>query len=495
MDHLVVLMLENRSFDHMLGFLPHPSERFDGLLRGGPHTNPGWGGGPAVAATPTAKTVLPLDGDHSHDAAMEQIANGNQGFVSAYERKGRGLAEPRFGGLLGPLIEWVVRTFRIGRGATVTGRGPLAMACQPPSNIPVLATLALEFAVCNRWFCSVPGETWPNRNYAHAASSDGETGIHPRFYTNPTIFELLERAGRDWRIYHDDVPQIWAFSNLWIPEERRRNWYGMEDFARHVAGGSLPAYTFIEPNHRPLPIAFSATESNSQHPGNSLVTDSEYDGYEPQDNDFTRGEALIARVYESLRANPELFSRTTLLITYDEHGGLYDHVPPATGMADPGTDTNWLGRLIKFLGYKKSAFFDFSITGPRVPAIIVSPLVPKGTVVDTMFEHASVPATLRAVFAPRERPLTARDAQANTFEKVLSLDAPRDDLPDLSAYTGPPAGPLQVTAATPDHVEDLEELSRKVLAELGGPVPALTAAPQRNAGDMALEAFRRSIVR
>ncbi|MGH3790402.1 MAG: alkaline phosphatase family protein, partial [Pseudonocardiaceae bacterium] len=115
-EHVIVLVLENRSFDHMLGFLPHPDPRFDGLQGGG--ENPGWNGSPPVPATPTAKAVIPVGPDHSHEGVMEQLAvqgigparrPTNQGFVASYERKCRGLAPPKFGGLLGPLLNWWTR--------------------------------------------------------------------------------------------------------------------------------------------------------------------------------------------------------------------------------------------------------------------------------------------------------------------------------------------------------------------------------------------------
>lgn len=130
----------------------------------------------------------------------------------------------------------------------------------------------------------------------------------------------------------------------------------------------------------------------------------------PGDTDFARAEVLIAEVYEALRARPEVFERSLLIITYDEHGCFYDHVPPPTGVPSPGDPRNWLGRLIGGLIHKKSASFDFTMLGPRVPAVVVSPYVAAGTIDDSVRDHASVPATLRAVFASDARPLTRRGA-------------------------------------------------------------------------------------
>jgi phospholipase C len=211
--------------------------------------------------------------------------------------------------------------------------------------VPVLSTLATEFAVCDHWFCSVPGETWPNRNYLHAATSAGQTNIEIRPYTDRTIFELLEERRVTWRVYHEDTPQVWAFPLLWDTPQRHGNWFPTAKFPVHVEAGNLAAYSFIEPNHRPPlhTIEFDPNApgvSDSQHPENNLVANDVYDTYpDGADTDFARGEALVASVYEALRANPDTFNRTILLITYDEHGGLYDHLPPPTGIPSPGGRT------------------------------------------------------------------------------------------------------------------------------------------------------------
>jgi phospholipase C len=445
-EHVVVLMLENRSFDHMLGYVPHPDPGFDGLLGAGPFTNPRWWRGPAVAASPDAKQVLPFGPDHSHNAVMEQLALArhvptNRGFVRSYERKGRGLGAPAFGGLLGPLAN-LARAWFGRSGPAVAGRGPLVMACQPPGNVPVLARLAREFAVCSRWFCSVPGETWPNRNFAHAATSDGLTQIEIRPYTNRTIFELLEDHGVEWRIYYDDTPQVWAFPALWDTPERHAKWFRLDSFAAHVAAGDLAAYTFLEPNHRPPlhtldhePLIGTPGLSNSQHPENNLVGNGAYDAFTLSgESDFTRAERLIATVYEALRANPEVFGKTLLLITYDEHGGLYDHVPPPTRVPAPGGPASGVGRVQRALLYRESAAFDFTMLGPRVPAVVVSPRVRAGTVDVQTRDHASIPATLRALFAPHARPLTERDRWSAPFHGLCTEPQARAGLPDLSEY-------------------------------------------------------------
>lgn len=465
-DHVIVLALENRSFDHMLGFLRHPDPRFDGLRGGGRYDNPGWSGAAPVSAAPTAKAVIPVGPDHSHDGVMEQLAvrgtgpearPTNQGFVANYERKCRGLTLPQFGGLLGPLLNWWIQRQAHG-GAVIQNRGPLVMDCQPAENVPVLSTLALEFAVCTRWFCPVPGETWPNRNFLHAATSDGETNIEVRPYTNRTIFELLEEnRGLDWHIYHDDIPQVWAFPRLWDRADRHAKWFPMEKFAEHVEKGQLPAYSFLEPNHRPplhtldhAPLTGTPDVSDSQHPENNLVSNASYDHVVPGDTDFVRGEVLIARVYEALRAAPEVFERSLLVITYDEHGGFYDHVPPPTGVPSPGDPPGRLGRLTDWLLHRKSASFDFTMLGPRVPAVLVSPYIAVGTVNDTVRDHASVPATLRAVFAPDAPSLTRRDAWSPPLHTVLDLDQPRRgrELPDLSSHVSHQTGEVPATATS-----------------------------------------------
>jgi len=366
----------------------------------------------------------------------------------------------------------------------------------------------------------VPGETWPNRNFLHAATSDGETDIEIRGYTNPTIFELLERNNADWRIYFDDTPQVWAFPALWDRADRHRNWYLSEKFAEHVAANNLPEYSFIEPNHHP-PLHFldhnpngGPEASDSQHPENNLVSNTAYDTFNAAtDTDFARGESLIATIYEALRANPELFARTMLVITYDEHGGLYDHVPPPTGVSASDDGRGPGGSVLYVIWHRKAKSFDFTMLGPRIPAVIVSPLIEAGTIDHRVHDHASVPATLRALFAPRAKPLTRWDAWATPFHNLASRDTPRTDLPDLSAYRREAPAPalaataeaVAATTAAPDTSPDAvipdyyqeflkqADAVRQHLTQVGEPeIAAVTARGQLQRAAQTSQAFQQA---
>ena len=494
-EHVVVLMLENRSFDHLLGFLDHPSPDFP-VLRAGEHPNrlnPSDPTSPTTGVSADAGLTLALDPPHSHKSVIEQLHVGwgrgpqMDGFVAAYARKAAGKEER-------PVVHWwrlaalahvaaalvsacLARLVGAGRRVwlvvylVIGGALSLAlsrakrslddpkvadvdaevMQCMAPERIPVLATLAKEFAVCTRWHCSVPGETWPNRNFLHAATSEETVAIEIGFYESPTIFDTLEREGSSWRVYHDGRAQLWAFRHLWLGERIGR-WGPVSDFEEHVANGDLATYSFIEPDHH-------GRDSGSQHPNNN----------KPASNgaDFLRGEQLIADIYGVLRRHPQVFEKTLLLVTYDEHGGLFDHVPPPTDVAAPEPmpkgRLSRTRRLVSFFIERGTVRFRFRMLGPRVPTVVVSPLVPRHTVDDQLYDHSSVVATVRRLFAPAAPALTARDREANTFGHLASLSEPRpvEDLPDLHAQPVPE--PQQLAAV--DSTED--EFSRQ-LGELGG---------------------------
>ncbi len=456
-------MLENHSFDHLLGFLAHPkAEAFDGLRPGRFH-NPDRAGTPI----PVSSDGLPVgvDPDHSHQGALDQIAGAgdvptNGGFVRSYEA------------LVG------------------AGNGAAIMRClDPAAHGTCLGTLAREFAVCTAWFSSVPGETWPNRNFAHSATSGGTVNIEGGLYYDRTIFEVLAKKKQTWRVYYDGTPQVWCYPRLWKPTTfldfllRRRarigNWFESSQLAEHAANDDLATYTFIEPAHNGLySRPGSPRRTNSQHPHNNM------DG----DADFRAGEALIASVYEALRANPRVFDTSLLVITYDEHGGLYDHVKPPESCPPGGRSwrgiTRRLGAWLRACADRKAGRrpprkFGFRHLGVRVPAVLVSPWIPPGTIVADRLEHASIPRTLRELFAPGSKPLTDRDREARPFHQVVTgspLARPRpspgepnpDDLapvPDLSGRATADDTEVPAEADTPPaEVAATSELDRELIA-------------------------------
>ena len=368
--HVVVLMLENRSFDHVLGFMRSRAYPINGLT--GKESNPldPHHTSASVKVSPDADYVLPQDAGHEFpDVNVQLFANPggppaagapNNGFVFNYAQKPG----------VGP-------------------NGARIMQCFGDGRLPVIQRLAREFAVCDRWFSSVPGPTWPNRFFAHCATSKGYLDNSIHFYDMPSIFEKLGENGQTWNIYFHDIAQASMLNRL-NEEDNKKNFLYYSSFCYQARHGTLPNYAFIEPRY-----FNSLKPANDQHPP----------------HDMLEGEALIADVYETLRAS-SAWNETLLLILYDEHGGTYDHVtPPAATPPDEHTGQ-----------------FAFDRYGLRVPAVIVSPYVPRGAIVHDLFDHTSIAATLRKLFGVPGA-LTARDANAASFEGVASLDTPRTDTP------------------------------------------------------------------
>jgi phospholipase C len=258
-------------------------------------------------------------------------------------------------------------------------------------------------------------------------------------FTAPTIFRSLTRAGVGWGVYGYTVPPLTRHSFVDLtnaPDDR----FGLfEDFKRQAAAGTLPAFAFLEP-------AWDAA-GNSQHPN----------------YDVALGEQLIHEVYYTLFNSPS-WTRTLLIITYDEHGGWFDHVPPPHGAATPDDSAGEFG-------------FDFTRFGPRVPTVLVSPLIRRGTVFrapadKTPMDHTSILRTLEERWGLP--PLTARDAAAYGLGEVLALREPRTDDP-LDAVPVPASGGRDVP---PDEVSHLQQLHVELLAKTlvpGTPPPPAQA--------------------
>ena len=324
--------------------------------------------------------------------------------------------------------------------ATTTNEGPTPpaadvgdiMACfNTPSQLPVLYYLAKNYAVCDQWFSSMPGPTWPNRFFVHGASSNGLdhmptdaelalwNSVDGFSYPNGSIYDLLNANNISWRLYQDQngpyegsFAQVATISGIWSAFDV----YDLAQLGSDLQGDYPYAYTFIEPNYGD--VVYDTYEGgSSQHPMDGVWG----------------GENLIANIYATIRNSP-LWDKSLLIITYDEHGGFYDHFAPGSICPPHDNSSSW---------YNDSGF-TFDLAGVRVPTVVVSPWIPAGTVDHTVYDHSSVLATLEKLFGLPSS-LTQRDANANDLVHLLSLTSPRTDCPPPPLPQ--PAPPVE--AATP----------------------------------------------
>jgi phospholipase C len=420
-NNVVVLMLENRSFDHMLGYLypgnATPSgQPFEGLT--GTESNPD-GSGNQVAvfsieqSTPNAYFMPGADPGEGYTATNDQLYGSDTAPAS-------GVAAPMTGFVTdyAYTLGWeATDNWSIVSGTTASD----IMGCFSPSALPVLSALARGYAVCDQWFGSVPTETLPNRAFVCAGTSQGHMDDKTLTFTSPTIFSALAANGQTWKVYGYDATPLTKETFTDISSAPDSNFGLFTDFQSDAAAGTLASYSFLEPSW--------GSSGNSQHPN----------------YDVSLGEQLIHDVYEALRGGPA-WAQTLLVITYDEHGGCYDHVPPPWGATPPDDSAGEFG-------------FDFTRFGPRVPTVLVSPLIASGTVYrvpagGTPLDHTSVLKTIEQRWNLSS--LTARDAAAPGFGDVLTLTTPRtDDV--LAGVTVPVSGEIGPAAGTLSHLEAIRE--------------------------------------
>lgn len=388
LKHIVVLMMENRSFDHMLGALKKANPRINGL--NGNETNPDTNGN-LVQVQPLAdyQDQLNKDPDHHFPGTDLQIFGGEQGASRSANMQG-----------------FVKSYFTQTNDARLSQQ---IMYYFKPEKLPVLTTLAQEFALFNTWFSSIPGPTICNRAFVHYGTSFGQVGMNV-FYIGKDIESIYGRmidAGHKAKIYYyDQKSSTMEIVNLL---QHQPEVFGtFSQFIADCNSGKLPEYCFIEPsyNDHPGPGGGQILASD-QHPTHNVQG----------------GERFIGMVYNAIRNNDALWASTALLVVYDEHGGLYDHVvPPACSpdgfVAQPGDTGTGMP-------------FAFDRLGVRVPAILISPYVPKGTIVDgRVFEHACIPNTITKFFLNGDAKRTDREAKSNTFLDLLSDNLrPDDDIP------------------------------------------------------------------
>jgi phospholipase C len=437
-EHVFVLMLENRSFDHMFGFAglsgadaaSGARTAIDGLTGSESNTLRG----ERYPVVRGADWAIPVDPAHEFSSTLDQLcgpgaryvppypAVDNSGFVDSYDHSGGG-NEP----------------------------GQIMRCFDTPKQLPVLYALAQEYAICDRWHASMPGPTWPNRMFVHAASSGGldhspstsdivlwET-LSGFTFSKGTIFDALKSRRAAFHFYSgDEFPMVAALKGIGLGDVHR-----IEDLLSDLRSKRpFPyAYVFIEPSYN---VLFEYKGSSSMHP---LA-------------DVRDGERLVKTVYEAIRGS-EVWARSLLVITWDEHGGFYDHVAPPAAV--PPGDTTPASK-------HNQSHFTFERYGVRVPAIVISPFVPRGTVDHRVYDHASIPATLEALLGIP--PLTARDASARSLLPLLSLEAPRKTGTEACELLPVPTEPPASVAAP-------VALARKEDSVNGGILPTILHSAMR----------------
>jgi phospholipase C len=426
-DHIVVLMLENRSFDNMLGFLgasKDGGQRVNGVA-GKQLSNPIPDYAPRPAGHRDVLIGVETVMTHPNPDPGEEYAHVNTqlfGEIIPEENRTKPFdkkpAEPynlpkRESYIDAPMNGFV--TDYINQFHTLMGRMPdyeeykIIMNCYTEDAVPVLSTLAKEYGVFDAWFASVPSQTLCNRSFMHTGTSHGYVlnlpFYHWLWHDTPTIFNRIEEKqdpAVTWKIYYDklDIVSSTGLQHRALWKYRNTNFFHMDDFESDAANGSLPSYSFLEPRF--------FIDHSDQHPplGDLLETSS-----------VLAGELLIHRVYNALR-NGKHWDRTLLIITYDEHGGCYDHVPPPAAVPpDPEAPIGEQG-------------FAFDRLGVRVPTVMVSPYIEKGTVISDIHDHTSI---LKLICDRWDlQSLTERDKHAHTFENVLNRETPRTDMVSIT---------------------------------------------------------------
>jgi len=408
-DHVFVLMLENRSFDHMLGFsMIHGTDALTGdptaiLGLSGKEYNPYQSQQYPVLLG--ADYTMPVDPGHEFTDVVEQLCGQGVTYTNGGEY-------PRINNM--GFASNYATTKSAGEGGATGDFGEIMKCYDSNKQLPVMTSLAKQFAVCDNWFASLPGPTWPNRFFLHGASSAGldhsptaaeisawET-VDGFAFPNGSVYDSMDTHQVTWRIYRGvnspligSIPCVSALKGIEFWDT-----HPFQDFNHDINGQYPFSYTFIEPNY-------------------GDVTNNTYSGGQSQHpmDDVRNGEALIKSTYEAIRNSP-LWTKSLLLIIYDEHGGFYDHFAPPAAIA-PGDTVQQYNQY----------GFTFQQYGVRVPALIISAYTPKNVIDHRTFDHSSVPATLAAMFGLPS--LTKRDAQANNVTALASLDDARTDAPAI----------------------------------------------------------------
>jgi phospholipase C len=489
-DHVVVLMLENRSFDNLLGYLYSqkypvpPGSQFEGV-DGKNLTNPipaayqfnGHNGAP-VTTVPVARNnavsnpanysqPYPDPGeDYPHvNTQLFNPANPQPVNQTPYNLPSPVPAPSMIGFVTDYIQNYIHNEFPTKPLPPLDkfyDKYKVIMECFDPSDVPVLSSLAREFAVFDHWFCAVPSETICNRNFWHAGTSWGhvinpgpedDKGDEPngpntdRWLLDTagfTLFNQLSIAARSWKIYSDNKIPLPGKNNFPFPAlpllhflaftpllifDRPDIFNTLESFKSDCASGNLPAYSFIEPNF--------FDPHNDMHPSTPGET---VDG--PQKvGSVLLGEALVWEIYHAIFTSPALWDNTLLVITFDEHGGCYDHVPPPGQYGQNAVQPAAIAAPPDLTGYVPWDGFAFQRLGLRVPTVMVSPYIKANTIINQPMSHSSFLKTVHEKWA---LPSLSTRENASPYFHDTGLLSPTLQRANISAMPNLPAPVIPV---------------------------------------------------
>ena len=390
-DHIVVLMMENRSFDHMLGYLSREGGRTDveGLKweNDSDRTQFNFYNGLFYYPNRLIDTHLfypeSIGPDHSFESVKAQMLDNMGHFVSDYARNKISDDDP--------------------------AQLSQVMGYYTGEQLPTYDMLAREFTICDHWFCSHPGPTWPNRFVTLTGdlnrNSYGEPEVDTPSYSDftpseaTTLFDLLTERNVSWQYFEQRASTMRAYTKYTFDLVNVREYSDpVSGFAAAVLAG-LKSVTFVDPLFGDLPAGLDSPQDNDDAPPSDLAD----------------GQRFVSQVVTTLftpASNPN-WEKTMLVIVYDEHGGFYDHVQPPED-AVPLTG-QYSGKL-----------------GPRVPAFVVSAWTPAGAVLKDVFDHTSIAATILNRFcSPHPPVLSPRVSAAKDLRDALSLTEARGQLTPL----------------------------------------------------------------
>ena len=396
---IVLLMFENRSFDHMLGHLSYEkiNKNVNGLKRPLASYENIYKGDVYLPFSIKNDSNLSFDIPHEFNYVKEQIA---QSPVSGKRR-----------------MNGFVQAYLEASGDAPNKKSP-PMGFFPSGLVPITSFLAQEYCVCDNWFCPLPTSTQPNRTMAFC----GDSAIHDtKLQLIPSagnIFDWMNNAGVKWRVYHDGLSFFVLYNGLWkyVLSNQFRDYENLFNDMKNEPGADFPQVIVVEPSYQDAP------HIGPDHPN---------DNHAPLAIGW--GEDFLRNTYQAVTANPDRWAHTLFIVYYDEHGGFYDHVAP-----NP-------------IGYqtKSNPAFSFDSLGPRIPGMLVSPFVKPGAVYNGLLDHTSVLQLLAEKFTPGKPYSATVDSRKQQGITSISaaLTPPVSRQPPLA-----PADPIEVKSALGDNI-------------------------------------------